>query len=234
MTRLFGMSSFMHAAHMRVAGATSILVLMCAQVTAQEWGWTSDKVARGLTSSIALDADQNLHLTYLTKDAKVFYAFRPGGSSKWFPTMVVDSTRTNMRVFPRIAVDKQDRPHLCVSFGVLVYITFSNHQWVKQQVDPGSGTISYYCSIAVSPDGVPHLGWYHEFLPDGSHYGHFRGADLEDGVWIARSIDGGISGKWSSMVIDPKGFAHASYSQFARGSELDYAVWDGGNWVITT
>ena len=56
-----------------------VLMLPCAQACAQERSWTSDKVARGSTSSIALDADQDIHLTYLTKDAKMFYALRPAG-----------------------------------------------------------------------------------------------------------------------------------------------------------
>jgi len=209
-------------------------IILFGQAWAQEWTWAVDKVARGSTSSIALDAGQNLHLTYLTRDAKVYYGLRPAGASKWFSIMVVDSTHSTTNVYPEVAVDRQGRPHLCVSFGLLLYITLADHQWVKQQIDPGSGTISYYCSIAVAPDGRPHVGWYHEFLPGGAQYGHFRHADLENGVWMVRSIDGGISGKWSSMVVDSAGVPHATYSQFAHGGDLKYAEWDGSNWNLTT
>ncbi len=212
-----------------------VLVLPCARVCAQERSWKTDKVARGTTSAIALDADQDIHLTYLTKDAKMFYALRPAGGAKWFFKPVIESTHANTNVYPRVAVDKQGRPHLCVSFGTLMYVTLSKtNRWVTQQVDPGSGIISYHCSIAVSAEGVPHLGWYHEFLPGGTQYSHFRHAVLEDGAWMVRSVDGGIAGKWSSMVVDSKGFPHASYSQFAHGGDLDYAEWDGTNWLITT
>ncbi len=213
-----------------------MLALACTQAWAQGWTWTSDKVARGTTSSIALDPDQNLHLTYLTKDAKMFYGLRPAGASKWFFRLVIDSTHANTNVYPQVAVDNQGRPHLCVSFGVLMYITLSkvNDQWVTQQVDPGTGIISYHCSVAVGPNGVPHLGWYHEYLPGGTQYSHFRHAVLENGAWMVRSVDGGIAGKWSSMVVDSKGFPHASYSQFAHGGDLDYAEWDGSNWIIST
>ena len=210
-----------------------LLILQCAQASAQEWSWTFEKVARGLTSSIALDADQNLHLTYLTSDAKVYYAFRPPGSSKWFSLRVVDSTHATGNIFPRVAVDKQDRPHLCVAFGRLLYIAL-NQRWVTQEIDPGSGTLSYHCSVAVGPDGTPHLSWYHETYPGGKQYSHFRHADLENGTWVVRSVDGGISGKWNSMVIDSKGSPHASYSQFASGGDLKYAEWDGSNWSTTT
>ena len=217
-----------------VALAVSVLMLPYARANAQEWNWTSDKVARGSTSSIALDGDQNLHLSYLTKEAKVYYALRPAGASKWFFKVVIDSTHANTNVYPRVAVDRQGRPHLCVSFGVLMYVALTDHEWVKQQIDPGSGTISYHCSIAVGADGVPHLGWYHEYLPGGAQYSHFRHGALENGVWMVRSVDGGISGKWSSMAIDSKGFPHASYSQFAHGGDLEYAEWDGDSWKVTT
>src|SRR5271166_2466790 len=211
----------------------SLLMCYCGQSSAQERSWTFEKVARGLTSSIALDRDQNLHLTYLTREAKVYYAFRPPVSLKWFSIKVVDSTHSTDHIFPRVAVDKQDRPHLCVATGALLYITL-NQRWVTEEIDRGSGTLSYYCSIALGPDGTPHLGWYHEKLPDGQNYLHFRHADLEDGAWMVRSVDGGISGKWSSMVVDSKGFPHASYSQWVHGGDLDYAVWDGSNWILTT
>ena len=210
------------------------VVLQCGQATAQTWNWTTDKVARGTTSSIAVDKDHNLHLTYLTSDAKVFYSLRPVGASKWFTIQLLDSTHAKINVYPKIAVDRTDRPHVCVSYGVLMYVTLTKSQWVKQQIDPGSGTISYHCSIAVAPDGTPHVGWYHEFLPSGAQYSHFRHADLEKGVWMVRSVDGGIAGKWSSMVVDANGFPHATYTQFAHGGDLQYGEWDGTSWNLTT
>jgi hypothetical protein len=213
-------------------------MLWCVEVSAQERTWASEKVARGLTSSIALDSSQNLHLAYLTREGKVFYAFRPQESSKWFSVKVVDATHSFENIFPRVAADNQGRPHLCVAFGVLLYIAIQDKKWVTQEIDPGSGTLSYHCSIAVGSDGIPHLGWYHEYLPGGKQYTRFRHADLEDSTWVVRSVDEGISGKWSSMVIDSKGFPHASYSQFfSRGrslGELRYAEWNGSNWKITT
>jgi len=216
----------------------SLFILPLAPVSAQEWSWTFEKVARGITSSIALDAVQNLHLTYLTREAKVFYAFRPLAASKWFSIVVVDSTHSTVNTFPRVTTDNNGRPYLCVAFGDLVYITLKDRRWVSQRIDPGSGTISYHCSIALGPDGTPHLSWYHEHYPDGRQYTHFRHASLEDGVWVVRSVDGGVSGKWSSMVIDSKGFPHASYSQFASGGksvgEVRYAEWDGSSWITTT
>ena len=212
----------------------AVVMLLCAQATAQSWNWTFDKVARGTTSSISVDPGQNVHVAYLTRDSKMYYSLRPAGASRWFSLMVIDSTHANTNVWPRVVADKQGRPHMCVSFGILMYVTLSKNQWVKQHIDPGSGTISYHCSIAVSSDGVPHLGWYHEFLPGGTQYTHFRHADLENGSWMVRSVDGGISGKWSSLAVDSKGFPHATFTQLAHGGDLRYAEWDGNTWNVTT
>jgi len=219
----------------RLAFAVGVIFwALCMQASAQQWSWTSEKVGRGLTSSIALDPAHNVHVTYLTKEASVYYAFRPLGASKWFYIKVVDSTHSVEHIFPRVTVDNNGSPHLCVGFGVLLYIALQNQKWVTQEIDPHSGTLSYHCSVAVGPDGTPHLSWYHEYLPGGKQYTHFRHAGLENGVWVVRSVDGGISGKWNSMVIDSKGFPHASYSQWAAGGDLRYAEWDGTSWNITT
>ncbi len=212
---------------------TILLALLASQAMAQDRTWTTDKVERGLTTSIAVDRGQNLHLVYLTMEASVYYAIRPEGASRWLPIKLVDSTHSIVHIYPQVAVDNSGLPHVCVGTGKLLYVSLHDEKWVTQEIDPGSGTLSYHCSIALGPDGSPHLSWYHEFLPNGKQYSHFRHAGLEDGVWVVRSVDGGISGKWNSMAVDSKGFPHASYSQWVHGGDLDYAVWNGSNWDIT-
>jgi hypothetical protein len=218
----------------RMAGAVFMLMSLCGHAAAQAWNWTFDKVARGVTSSIALDPGRNLHLTYLTNEGKAYYALRPAGASKWFTIVAVEGTHSNTNVWPRVVADRRGIPHICVSFGVLMYVTLNKNQWVRQQIDPGSGTISYHCSIAVTSEGSPYVGWYHEFLPGGRQYTHFRQANMENGQFVARSIDGGIAGKWSSMAVDSKGLPHAAYTQLAKGGDLKYAEWDGNTWNLTT
>jgi hypothetical protein len=211
-----------------------MLMMLCAHTLAQERNWTFDKVARGSTSSIAVDAGQNIHVTYLTREGIVYYALRPSGASRWFSKTVTGNTHANSNIWPRVAADREGNPHICVAFGILMYAALTNHKWVTQHIDPGSGTISYHCSIAVSHDGTPHVGWYHEFLPSGRQYTSFRHGDVENGAWLVRNIDGGIAGKWSSMAVDSKGFPRATYSQFAHGGDLKYAEWDGNAWNLTT
>jgi hypothetical protein len=194
---------------------------------------TAEKIGRGITSSIAVDSTGNLHVTYLSSDAKVWYAYRPANSTRWFNMEVLESTHSIQNIFPSVTLDIQDRPHICVATGELRYISLLDGKWVTQVVDPGSGTLSYHCSIAVSAEGVPHLTWYHELLPGGKQFTHLRHADLENDTWIVRSIDGGISGKWNSMALDAKGYPHISYSQISYGGALRYAIWNGKDWDIS-
>jgi hypothetical protein len=209
-----------------------IASLASCYLLAAERTWTTEEVGRGVASSIAMDSNSNLHLVYLTNDARLMFAFRPASSGKWFSTQILSSTHVSQNVYPRIAVDSSDRPHVCVAIGTLQYITFISGKWVAQEVDPDSGTLSYHCSIALGSDGIPHIIWYHEFLPGGKQFTHVRHAELVDGQWIVRSVDGGISGKWNSMVINPQGFPHITYSQWVSGGDIRYASWDGKDWKV--
>jgi hypothetical protein len=213
-----------------------VLAVLCASLLQLEArGQTApvEKVGRGGTSSVAIDGAGNLHVVYLTANAQVWYAFRPRDSKKWFNIEVVESTHSIQNIYPRVAVDTGGRPHICVATGELKYVALLDDKWVTQVVDPGSGTLSYHCSIALSAEGIPHLSWYHEYLPDGRQFTHVRHADLENGIWIVRSIDGGIAGKWNSMALDDKGYPHLSYSQISYGGALRYASWNGKDWEVS-
>jgi hypothetical protein len=209
-----------------------MLLLLSCRMFAAERTWNTEEVGHGVATSLAIDSRSNLHMVYLTRDARLMYAFRPASSSKWYSVQILNSTHASQNVYPRVAVDSLDRPNVCVAIGTLQYITFSGGKWTTREIDPDSGTLSYHCSIAFGSDGTPHLSWYHEFLPGGKQFTHVRHAELVDGQWVVRSVDGGIAGKWNSMVIDPKGNPHLTYSQWASGGDIRYASWDGKDWTI--
>jgi hypothetical protein len=209
----------------------AIAVLPLAAISATE-RWTIQEVGPGIATSIAIDSSANLQVAYLTGDAKLMYGFRPAHGDKWFTTEILASTHTSQNVYPHIAVDSSDRPHVCVSMGTLQYLTFDNGTWKAHEIDPDSGVISYHCGLALSADGTPHLVWYHEFLPGGKQFTHVRHAELVDGQWVVHSIDGGISGKWNSLAIDAKGMPHLTYSQWSTGGDIRFAEWNGKDWVI--
>jgi hypothetical protein len=211
----------------------ALTLLMSPSVLAEEATASVETVGRGLSSSIAVDAKGDLHLAYLTPNAGIYYAFRPAGGKKWFSISVIDSAHSTQNIYPMVTVDAVGQPHICVAARELKYVTLRDGKWVTQVIDPGSGTLSYHCSIAVSADGNPHLSWYHEFLPGGKQFSHLRHAEMEEGVWVVRSVDGGISGKWNSMALDAQGSPRIAYSQFARGGDLRFAAWNGKAWDIS-
>jgi hypothetical protein len=235
---MMGHNPFHDCRYSRIRRVLFLLILATialaadSRVLAAERTWTTETVGHGLASSIAIDSSQNLHLVYLTSDARLIYSFRPSASGKWFSEPILNSTHSAINVYPRIVVDSYDRPHVCVAMGSLQYLTYKGTSWKAQEVDPDSGTLSYHCSIALAPDGTPHITWYHEFLPGGKQFTHVRHAELVDGRFVVRSVDGGISGKWNSLVVDSAGLPHLSYSQWLTGGDIRYASWDGKDWTI--
>lgn len=197
----------------------------------QTWKWTTETVdAFGVQNSIAVDADQNLHVSYFSGGIK--YAFRPANSSKWF-TMQLAPGSGYAEVATRLALDPSGNPHICFTPGTLRYASFENRGWNTQQIDPQSGLIEYTCSLAIAADGTPHILWYQYGGPQGGYFLHLKYAVLEKGAWLARTVDyEGQTGKWNCMVLDAQGNPHVTYDSFLKG-EIKYAYWDGKDWQRT-
>jgi len=193
---------------------------------AQTWSWTAQDIelTGGQFTSLAIDQQSNLHLSYyVSEGGQLKYGFRPAGSSQWFK-MTVD--RSLLVFNTNITVDGRGDPHICYTPNVLKYAHFYNHKWLFQEVDPGGGLVGYDCSIRVSSDGNPMIVWY---LPTGG----FRYAVLRDGVWLATRVDGDpkdYAGKWNSMVLDTKDRPQVAYSDFP-GGQLRYSRYDGKDWI---
>jgi len=206
--------------------ALLIALVCCGQVKAQTWRWTFENVdARVESSSIAVDKEGNLHLSYYTPDeyGSLHYAFRSAAEGRWYK----DTVDSKLGAFTaRIALDQNDNPAICYTPRKMMYIHWLGHKWsAPQEVDPGSGLIGYQCSLRYSSANQPRMSWYLESVFN------LRFAALEDGAWQARSIEVGTqSGKWNSLVLDQQGFPHLAYSSF-KGGELHYAFFDGKDWV---
>ena len=58
---------------------------------AQTWTWNSEPVDIGGTySSLAVDANGNVYVAYVSTEDSVKYAFRQAGSGKWYSMFVDD------------------------------------------------------------------------------------------------------------------------------------------------
>ncbi|HEX7960179.1 MAG TPA: hypothetical protein VF493_09695 [Terriglobales bacterium] len=208
------------------------LTLLPHTMCAKTWVWSEQLVDAqpGKFTSIAIDQQGDIHLIY-SSDAGAFqYGFRPAGETKWYIMPLENGTG-----FPNIKLDASGNAHACLainSSGVIKYGEWDGHRWKFQQIAPGTGPVWFSCSVAVSPNGTPHVTWYQERGPDSVIYGHYKYAELNDGVWLVKTGDfAPLAGKWHSMVVDKQGKTHISYDSFANG-ELRYAIKDGSNWNI--
>jgi hypothetical protein len=210
-------------------------ILLPSRVLGQTWDWTSETVdAAGESISMAADLDGNIHMSYLSGDQTVKYGFRPAHTPRWF-TMDIPGAKAegNSHMPTRIALDPTGNPHVCFTPGVLKYASFDGKRWAVQQIDPGSGLISFTCSIAIAQDGTQHVVWYQYGVPSGGYFLHLKHAVLQNGVWMARTIDfEGQTGKWNSISVDVQGMVHATYDSFLKG-ELKYAFWNGKEWHVS-
>jgi hypothetical protein len=191
---------------------------------AQTWNWTTEQIdTAGTDSSIAIDHDGNLHVSYhYPAGGRLKYAFRSAGDLQWYK-MVLDEGLGDFST--RITVDASGRPNICYTPRILKFAQLNGHKWHIQEISPGSGLISYTCSVSVAKDGNPQLSW---FVETGTY---LRYAALNDGIWEARILDlGGLPGKWNTLVLDGKGYPRVSYNHFPEGS-LKYTYFDGKSWI---
>lgn len=198
---------------------------------AQTWSWTYETVdASTKMTALKVDHEGNVHISYAGDGgSSLKYAFREANSHRWF-TMVLDKQLQDFAT--SLGLDPQGNPHICYTPRDLKYAHFDGHKWVIEPIAPGEGSVEYNCTILVGPDNTPHVLWYQTRLSDGTNYLHLKYADLEHGVWVARTVDfDREDGKWNSMVLDAQGTPHLIYSVFPPG-ELKSAYWDGKNWKI--
>ena len=215
----------------RVLATLLFLSSLPGSAVGQTWKWTTETVdTDGVQTSIAVDQNQNLHISYFSGVVK--YGFRPADSSRWF-TMDIAPGGGYSELYTRLTLDPDGNPQICFTPGVLKYASFEQHQWKIQQIDPQSGEIDYTCSLAVAADGTRHILWYQYGGPGGGFFLHLKHAVLQNGAWMARTVDfEGQTGKWNCLVLDAKGNPHVTYDSFLKG-ELKYAYWDGKEWKRT-
>jgi hypothetical protein len=212
--------------------ALLLVPVLALPAAAQTWTWTTESVdASGLYSSLALDSSGNVHIAYVNEQEGIKYGFREARSGKWY-SMFVDGLLGVTTGTTGIALDANQNPHICYTIGQLRYAEWDGKKWQIQQVNPGSGNISYTCTIAVAADGTPHLTWYQYGAPDGSLYLHIKHAALQNGVWLARTVDSERqTGKWQSIALDADGNPHVTFDGFISGT-LKYGSWDGKQWNL--
>lgn len=193
-----------------------------------EGNWAIETVDTGwfrLPVPLALDSENNLHISYVTQETSLYvvkYAKKTGDT--WNIETVgepVDAMRPGLS----IALDSDNMPH--IAFGdadpdSAWYATKVGNEWVIEKIggiDP---------SLALDSDDNPHISYY---AMDGGNP-VVRYSRKIAGGWVNETID---SSTWnlrsSSLALDTSENPNISYS---NGTHLRYAAKIGENWTIHT
>jgi hypothetical protein len=208
----------------------AIWLLAAGTARAQNWTWTTEDVDKKSAdaTAIAVDAEGNVHLSYGSAGTEWKYAFRPAGTTRWDKTALAGGAVN----YVSLVLDSAGNPHICSTFHRLRYAAFDGTKWSVEEVAPDAAEIGYSCTVGVGPDGKPHLAWYKEKDADHEFYVHLKYASLENGVWVARTVDfDKQTGKYHSMVVDAQGVPHLTYDAFVDGT-LKYATRDKDTWNV--
>ena len=168
----------------------------------------SDTSALGL--SLALDASDRAHITYLrpvtefTDDLR--YAAYNGSS--WEIETVTGPAAI---IQPSLALDASGHPHIAYSNGGLQYAVDDGSGWDFTQLD--SGYVGYDASLALNSTGLPYISYYDSTNKD------LKVAIFNGTSWSVAAVDsGGNVGENSSLALTSSGAVSISYFDATNGT----------------
>ncbi len=198
-----------------------------------EVGWSFATVdtasVRGWDSSIAVDRNNKIHISYYDATNKELkYATDASGS--WVITTVDNVNEVGE--YTAIGVDSNNKVHIAYfdyTDENLKYATNASGDWVAIPIDEG-GWVGEYASLAVDSDNKVHISYYDYTSKD------LKYATNAGGGWVTTKIDGteegwyGV-GAFTSIAIDTNDKVHIAYLGIT-GYNLKYATNAGGGWTI--
>ncbi|MHC1680336.1 MAG: fibronectin type III domain-containing protein [Methanomassiliicoccales archaeon] len=176
----------------------------------------------GRFTSIALDANGKVHISYLDDtDYDLKYATNVNGH--WETTFVDTSGYKGFG--SSIALDSKGHAYIAYSDGTnnrLKYATNAGGSWVNTTVEYAVVTDSI--SLALDSNDKAHISFYKMGSND------LKYATNAGGSWASTTVDSeGDVGLYSSIAIDSADKAHISYHDVSLGY-LKYATNGGGSW----
>lgn len=210
----------------------------------------SEPVHGGYSTSMALDANEKVHIAHGDYTSHVLnYVFidpealpppvpapdpvpptppspfttsaSPAGTVK-----IIDSLG-NTGTYSSLALDSEGNPHISYCEGniFLKYAYCDGTTWHVETVDH-DGWPGLYTSIAIDQNDNPCISYYANYDSE------LRYAAWNGSAWNIQVVDS-EGGSFTSLAIDAKGNPHISYFDGVK-SELKYATWNGSSWCIQT
>lgn len=220
-----------------VMAALTLLLILAGHAQA-ELVWDIQTVdAPGEYTSLALDANENPHISYIDRvDQVVKYTYSDGSS--WNAQVVGEgrTTGTYLDWSTSLALAPNGKVHISY-FGRgedLEYAYWDGSSWAGQTID-SAGVVGAFNSLAVDQTGSPHVSYY-----DWTNYqlkyakATWTGSSWS---WSIQPVDGGPGedyvGQFTSLALDGSGEPRISYYD-STNKDLKYAAWDGASWNIET
>jgi hypothetical protein len=171
-------------------------------------------VSSGWQHDIAVDANDDPHVTFVYSDEGIKYRKKMG--SVWEPIELISAATDPS--FASIAVDDSNYPHVAYDkddFGAVCYRAKTASGWQPEEtVGAGGGWNTYGASIAVA-GGEKFVAYYAE--------SDLKFAMRTPGGWVSEDVDTvGDVGTHTSLAIDSEGYAHIGYRD-ATNERLKYA-----------
>lgn len=103
------------------------------------------------------------------------------------------------------------------------------YNWMGGAVDV-EGDVGRWCSLAVGPDGKPHISYY-----DATN-GALKYATVDQGDWNTTTVDNsGDVGEYTSIAVDKLGGVHISYYDYTNDAlKYAYKAQGVGSWQVET
>ncbi|MBI4824804.1 MAG: hypothetical protein HY807_00065, partial [Nitrospirae bacterium] len=220
-----------------VYGADS---LYHAYFNGNEWHYETiyDHPVAGLYSSsmdisFTLDADDNLHIVFPSRDSGILYATNKSGA--WTVESVVKSGNDLS-----IAVDSAGKAHISYRETIdtvdingdhsytlnLKYATNASGSWVFKTID--TGRTGWQSSIAVDSSGKIHIAYLDMYIDDILKY-----ATNSSGLWNITTIDNSGNVGSPSITIDSSNKAHVIYLDTTDGLARNFVYANNrtGAWI---
>lgn len=184
----------------------------------------------GLYSSMALDRNGNLHIGYYNASTmSLEYSYRGRQDRKWSKMTVERAAGT----FVSLATDSQGRPHLAYNSADrkgLRYAHWDGKQWRFPVVDTVSTQFS--TSLQLDRSGNPRIAYFETTRTNKSVGQKLKYAYSDGTDWFIKTVAlRPRQGMYNSLAIDSQGRAHIA---FAESGHVEYATYDGSQWLFET
>jgi hypothetical protein len=217
-------------AYERVSSSVFLPAVMrnAAPAPAREWLIETVDTDGYSTPAIALDQDQQPHMTYACSGGMGSLCYAVKSGSQW----VIETVNT-LGGEVSLALDTADQPHISSGNGSLSYAHFDGSSWAVEPIEANVGDgMGRNSALALDAGGQPHITYYGPQTTSATQFWH---AFYDGDEWVKEPVAGDAWGDGrgvsSGLRSTPGAELHAIYQSGAVWAfNVSYAHYDGHTW----